>query len=39
MNAFLTDVVRQDGTVVADRLTDQLRVTRKELAAALRPVA
>ncbi len=34
MDAFLHDVVRQDGTVAADRLTDQLRVTRKELAAA-----
>ena len=34
VHAFLSEVVLKDGTVATDRLTDQLRVTRKELAAA-----
>jgi hypothetical protein len=32
VDTFLGDVMRQDGTIAADRLTEQLRVTRQELA-------
>ena len=34
VSAFLTDVVGQDGTIVPDRLSNCLRVTRLELATA-----
>src|SRR4051794_11991257 len=32
MGSFLADVIRQDGTIAPDRLTERLRISRIELA-------